>query len=371
MLFKKNKIKIILALALVLALICFGKSGIFGKNNYEIIGNNRDAAIADSNLSTVIKDEEIKKENLDDFSDEAVAPYGQESCQNNTRRSIAVMLATDAITRPLSGISEADIVFEMPVITDSITRLMAVFGCALPAEIGSVRSARHDFIDLANSVDAIYAHWGGSHFAQDELKTGAIDELDALVNPYNVFYRKNNLPAPHNGFTNGEKVLSVSEKLKFRLENKFKGFSRMDCEKENDQLAKCKDAVDGMLKIGYPGEFWVEYKYDAATNAYLRWRGGKKEIDRNNKKQVTAKNVIVMFAVSKQIEGDYNDVALEGKGKAEFYVNGAKIEGIWQKNASSPKFYFYNNSGEEIKFATGNIWVEIMQMDQKTEWIGK
>lgn len=357
-----KNIKIVICIIIVLAALFY-----FGKNNFEI-NNKQDTATASPELSVIIKDDEVKKEEIDEFSDEAVAPYGQESCQNPTQRSIAVMLATDAITRPLSGISEADIVFEMPVIQDGITRLMAVFGCIIPKEIGSIRSARHDYIDLANSVDAIYVHWGGSHFALDRLKTDTTDNIDALVNPYSVFYRKNNLPAPHNGFTNGEKVISVSEKLKFRLENKFKGFSRMDCEKESEQSAKCKGAADGTLKIGYPGEFRVEYKYNSATNAYLRWRGGKKEIDRNNKKQVTAKNIIVMYAAIKQIERDYNDVGLEGKGKAEFYANGGKVEGIWQKNPSSPKFYYYNNSGEEIKFAIGNIWVEIMQTDQKTEW---
>ncbi|MDP3057514.1 MAG: DUF3048 domain-containing protein [bacterium] len=367
-LFKKHKIKIILVLVLFLVFAYLGNSGFFSKHNYEITNDKKDTVISNPELSVVIKDEEVKKENADEFSDEAVTPYGQESCKDSTRRSIAVMLATDAITRPLSGISEADIVFEMPVITDSITRLMAVFGCTLPKEIGSIRSARHDFIDLANSIDAIYAHWGGSHFALDNLKIGTIDELDALVNPYSVFYRKNNLPAPHNGFTNGEKLLESAKKLGYRVENKFKGFSRVECEKESNQSIKCKDAVDGTLKIGYPGEFRVEYKYDAATNSYQRSRGGKKEIDRNNKKQVTAKNVIVMFAVSKQIEGDYNDVALEGKGRAEFYVNGGKTEGIWQKNPSSAKFYYLDNFGTEIKFALGNIWVEIMQTDQKTEW---
>lgn len=363
----KKNIKLSAGIIIVGVLFYLGVSGDYGKNNYEI--DNKASAINTTPVPTPeVKSEEVKKENVDEFSDEAVAPYGQESCKNPTRRSIAVMMATDAITRPLSGISQADVVFEMPVITDSITRLMAVYGCTVPAEIGSIRSARHDFIDLALAVDAIYVHWGGSHFALDRLKTGVIDEFDALANPYSVFYRKNNLPAPHNGFTNGEKILIAAGKLKYRTENKFKGFSRQDCEKENSDSAKCKGAADGVLKIGYPGEFRVEYKYDAASNTYLRWRGGKKEIDRNNKKQVTAKNVVVMYAETKQIEGDYNDVALEGKGKAEFYMNGAKIDGFWQKSASTPKLYLIDSSGSEIKFAIGNIWIEIMQTDQKTEW---
>lgn len=357
-LLKKYKIELILV-GVVILIMLYGASKSYSRNNnFEIkgVGSPTPEAIVTPS-PTPTPDNKFP-----------LSPITGEPCENATRRTVAVMLAIDSITRPLSGISEADVVFEMPVITDGITRLMAVFGCNISTEIGSIRSARHDFIDLANSVDAIFVHWGGSHFALDKLKTGAIDELDALADQYGVFYRKNNLPAPHNGFTSGERILNAAAKLKYRPENNFKGFSRLDCEKESERSAKCKGAVDGILKIGFPGEFRVEYRYDAATNAYLRWRGGKKEIDRNNKKQVTVKNIIVMYAATKQIEGDYNDVALEGKGKAEFYANGGKIEGIWQKNSSSPKFYYYDNSGTEIKFAAGNIWVEIMQTNQSASW---
>ncbi|MBU3924750.1 DUF3048 domain-containing protein, partial [Patescibacteria group bacterium] len=165
-----KNIKIIIGVIIILAVFAYlGNSGFFNRQNYEIINESKGVIISAPETSVVVKND------VDELSDEAVTPYGQESCQNSTRRSIAVMLAIDAITRPLSGISEADIVFEMPVITDSITRLMAVFGCIIPTEIGSIRSARHDFIDLAKSVDAIFVHWGGSHFALDKLKTGAID----------------------------------------------------------------------------------------------------------------------------------------------------------------------------------------------------
>src|SRR3989344_5617005 len=47
-------------------------------------------------------------------------------CANAERRPMAVMMAGDPETRPLSGIRQADIGFEMPVTPNSITRLIAV-----------------------------------------------------------------------------------------------------------------------------------------------------------------------------------------------------------------------------------------------------
>jgi hypothetical protein len=345
--FKKNKTKIILAAVVLLVVAGLGYKSFLRANNFEV--NNPTGAAPENGLGN------------DSNSVSA------QSCANEKQRAIAVMLATDKETKPLSGIASADMIFEMPVITDGITRLMAVYRCSFPEEIGSVRSARHDFIPLAKGVDAIFAHWGGSHFALDKLKTGVIDNLDALRNPYNVFYRKAGIPAPHNGFTSGDLLVSVSEKLGYRLENKFEGYPRQKAEE-----AKPRTESDGArLIVGFPGEFRVEYQYNAAQNSYLRSRGGEKEIDKNNSKQAAAKNIAVMYAETKQIEGQYNDVKLEGQGKAEFYFDGGKTEGVWKKDSEASKLYFLDNSGAEIKFAPGNIWVEILQTNQKTEWSGK
>lgn len=358
-LFDERKIKIIIIAAILLALAFFAYKTYSQKNNFEFKNP------ADFLNNAIFKNDDQDQENQENKSEEDKA-FLPEKCENPAQRAIAVMIASDRQTRPLSGLSDADMVFEMPVVTDSITRLMAVYRCSFPNEIGSVRSARHDFIDLALAVDAIYAHWGGSHYALDRLKTGVVNELDALRNPYDVFYRKKGIYAPHNGFTSGERLINASQKLGFRMENNFSGYPQ-----ESAENTKPKLESDGFkLAIGFPGEFRVEYQYDAKNNSYLRWRGGTKEIDRNNNQQVMVKNIVAMFAESRQIEGQYNDMKLDGQGKAEFYKNGEKIEGIWKRDASGkdPKLYFLDNFGAETKFVQGNIWVEVVQTNQKVEW---
>src|SRR3989344_8704314 len=123
------------------------------------------------------------------------------SCDNFNIRPIAVMLSSDAITRPLSGLGEADIVFEMPVTPGGVTRTMAVYQCEEPKEIGSVRSAREDFIPLAASLKATYAHWGGEHDALTKLNNGILDNIDAMKYETTAFFRKKTITMPHNGFT--------------------------------------------------------------------------------------------------------------------------------------------------------------------------
>lgn len=285
-------------------------------------------------------------------------------CQNYNRRPFAVILAEDSEARPLSAISMADLVFEMEVITGSVTRMMAIYQCESPQEIGSIRSARHDFIPLALGLDAIFAHWGGSHFALDILKQEAAEDLDALPNPHNIFYRKLGIPAPHNGFTNMERMINAAQKLGYRLTMNFEGYQHL--ENPKSKISNSKQ----IMEVNYAYPYNVKYEYNPKTDSYLRWRAGLKEVDKLTGKQVEIQNMVIMRAKSRQIEGQYNDIDIEGTGEAVYYVSGKEVRGYWQKDKANPssKLYFYDENDEEVKFAPGKIWVNVVRPDQKVNW---
>ncbi|HUT96123.1 MAG TPA: DUF3048 domain-containing protein [Candidatus Paceibacterota bacterium] len=339
---KKFKIILIVIIILVVAGFLFWKLG----NRSISIGNN-----AQQNTE----------------NEDGISPITGEKCANYNRRPFAVMLATDAITRPLSGISQADIVIEMPVITGGTTRLMAVYGCESPDEIGSIRSARHDYIPLAMGLDAIYAHWGGSHFALDKLDKGIMDNLDAMKNPYDSFFRKPGIAMPHDGFTTMDKLLNAAKKLGYRLETKFSGYPHL--KKSDSKLASPN--TGGRLSIGYGGEFRVSYAYDKEENLYERYRNNLKETDKNNNNQVKVSVVIIMRAESRMIEPpDYNEVDVEGDGEAKIFQNGEEIKGYWKKTGtySDSKLTFLNSNGKEIELAPGKIWLQIVEPTTEVKW---
>jgi len=340
---KKIKIIIILIVILIVGGFLFWKLG--GRSVEIENGNN-----SENDNNQIVKGE--------------ISPITGLKCENYNRRPIAVMLATDPITRPLSGISQADLIIEMPV-TNTITRLMAVYLCEDPEEIGSVRSARHDFISLALGLNAIYSHWGGSHFALDKLDAGIINNIDALKDFYKAYYRKSDLVAPHNGFTSMEGLLNSVEKFGYSLENNFQGYPHKEISNFKAQISK------GKLIIGYSGHYKIDYEYNSETNTYLRWRGGEKEIDRNNNQQVEVNVIAIMRADSRMIEPpDYNDVDIEGEGEAIIYQNGEEIKGIWKKRGSysNSKLYFLDSLGEEIEFTPGKIWIEIVHLNTEIGW---
>ena len=358
---KFRKIVIFLGTVTLTVLVIFGGNSLGWWNGKMIkIENQKEENKIDNNIN---KNNDEENQNQEE-ENKSVSPISGLECENAGRRPMAVMISEDTVTRPLSGLSSADLVVEMPVVTSGITRMMAVYVCGNPLKIGSVRSARHDFIFLAMGFDAIFAHWGGSHFALDKLNAGIMDNINAIVDYHNAFYRQPGIARPHNGFTSMERLFKAAKKFGYRLENNFEGYPHY---KDNDLSGGGKN---GVLKINYPYPWNVKYEYQAKDNSYLRWRGGEKEIDKNNSEQIKAKNVIVMRAASRQIEGQYNDVDVEGEGKAVIYNNGEEISGRWKKdkNNKNSKLYFYDDNGEEIKFVPGQIWLEIVQLDQGVSW---
>lgn len=280
------------------------------------------------------------------------------NCATANRRPVAVMLPSDPEARPLTGIGQADLVLEMPVTPNGVTRFMAVYQCQTPKEIGSIRSAREDFIPLAAGFHSIYAHWGGEHGALDQLKKHITDNINALEFDGSIFYRKAGIKRPHNGFSNLDLLFTQAKKFSYRLTDDFAGYPHTDA-----IPTKNISNIATSVAVNYASPYNVLWTHDPKTNLYSRKRGNKLEVDKGTGKQVTAKVIAVMHTTSRILtKGDqYIIVNTTGQGAAEVYQNGVKISGTWKKDPSNlnSKLYFYDQNGDEIKFAPGQIWVEV------------
>jgi hypothetical protein len=309
-----------------------------------------------------------------------VSPISGVACVDWNRRPVAVMQPADVPARPAAGFSDADMVFEMPVITASITRLMGVYVCGNPDDVGSMRSSRHDYIALAAGLDAIYVHWGGSHYAIDLLNQGVINDMncnnDGGKSAGQYCYRKEatgTMRGVDTGYAKFAKLLEGAKDFGYSLEDKFAGYPHQ-AEAPVDQRGK-----GGHLRVAFAGPFAAEYDYDQASNSYKRTWGNVADTDRNNGQRIAPKNIVVMIAASGQIvEGEqYNNVQIgdpwydtTDTGEASYYFNGQEYKGTWKKDKSKvdSKLFFYDSNGQEVKFVPGQIWVEVLEPGQALRW---
>ena len=289
------------------------------------------------------------------------------TCEHSTRRPIGVMLAGDPINRPVSGFAGADFVWELPALVSDVTRLTAFYQCSEPKDIGSVRSARHDYLFLAEGLDAILAHWGGSYHALNRIAVGEFQTLNALTNPHNAFFRKSHLPAPYNGFTTYEGLWNALVKLGYRQETEFAGYDFKDDPPREGR------PVGGTLTIPWPGAFRVSYEYNPETNRYERYWAGVKQVDgEDNATPVSPSAVVLVRAENVPAEGPggYNDVGIEGEGDMTVYQDGIAIPGRWKKSVLDKRdpMQFFNQQGEPIVFTRGQIWAMAVEPNLQVVW---
>ena len=89
--------------------------------------------------------------------------------QIGTQRPYAIMINNIGEALPQSGISQAEAVYEC-LVEHGITRLMCEFqNIENLSKVGSIRSARHYYMDLAEDNEAIFTHFGQSIFAKARI----------------------------------------------------------------------------------------------------------------------------------------------------------------------------------------------------------
>lgn len=285
-----------------------------------------------------------------------LSPFSGLPCAHPQRRPIAVMMAADNVARPLTAITKADAVFEMPVTPDKTPRYMAIFQCQEVDEIGSIRSAREDFLPLVGAFNAIYVHWGGEKEALARLNNGILDNIDGLKYDGTVFYRKKGIPMPHNGFTKISAITEKSEDLAYKLDADFIGYPHLLKAPAVKNLSNLVSTVE----IDYQEPYQVKWIYDDSEKIYKRLRGGTPEIDRITGEQVSAGTIVVMETTSKILNQDYINVDTKSGGAVRIYEFGTAVSGYWKKGENlNDRLVFIGEDGKEIEFAPGVLWVHI------------
>lgn len=313
------------------------------------------------------------------------------------RRPLTVMIENHQESRPQSGLSSADVVYEA-VAEGGVTRFLSVFYCrAVSNEVvtGPVRSARTYFLDWASeySSNPLYAHVGGAH-CDPETKQGCLNgaKADALgqireygweggndLNQFSIgyptFWRDyerlgRTVATEHTMYSTTERLWSVAEERDYTNEDPegidwqedFTTYKFAEAGAEGDQA----EEVSFSFWDGYK-EYAVKWQYNPDAKTFARFNGGEPHKDRNTGEQLQTKNVVILYmAESKANDGYPNNVHLLydniGSGDALVFQEGNVIEGTWEKDSRLDRTKLYNESGEEIEFVRGQIWFEILPL---------
>jgi len=303
------------------------------------------------------------------------------------RRPLAIMVNNHVQARPQFGLSEADLIYEA-VAEGGITRFLALFHANDVDKIGPVRSARVYYEDWAAEFNAFYAHWGGAYMDDDDkahqddpdyqftchpeadayakINRIGLPSLDQMWLGTTAYWRENSrgVAMEHTGFTSTQKL--YNEAPNRYPEEGWQKFEPFGTWIFKDDLPEADRPEAGSFEFsfweGYP-DYDVRWEYDPKTNEYIRYQGGKKQIDAGNNRELRAKNVIVQFTDQGFFGDKKNHLKYKtiGTGKAKVFLDGRVIDAEWHKGAIRERTRFFDaTTGEEIQFNRGQIWIEVV-----------
>lgn len=319
-----------------------------------------------------------------------------------TRRPLGVMIENHVEARPQSGLSSADVIYEA-VAEGGITRFLAIFYCQDASFIGPVRSARVHFMNMLREYGEypLYGHVGGANCNAEtgsgcangakadalgiirKLGWDAYNDMNQFAVPFPYYWRDyDRLPGvatEHTVYSSTAKLWDYA-KTKRQLTNVDEEGTKWDKTFETWKFAKdaevSKRGTVKSIKLGFwdsfASQFSVEWKYDATKNTYARLNGGKPHMDKNTKKQITAKNVIVVFSKESPANDGYDGghivYNLAGEGDALVFQNGKAIQATWQKEGPETRMKWYDESDKEISIVGGKVFVEILPIGNKVTY---
>lgn len=283
------------------------------------------------------------------------APFtgvGSEAEVNN--RPVLVTINNHPNARPQSGISDADLVYEL-LAEGSVTRLLAVFQSELPEEIGPVRSSRDYFIDIAKGLDAFYVAHGYSPEAKEMLQNGVVDHINGMQYDGILFWRSKDRVAPHNSYISGENILTGMEKVKADpVMTQLPPYTFYDSV-ENVTIETIANTID--VRYGSNESFHHTYTYDPSTFTYSRQSGGVTTKDHKTGEEVAVSNILFFEAPHRTIDSvGRQEIELNG-GKAYIFQAGAMKEIEWTNldGVLTPI-----EEGQPAKLVPGRTWIHII-----------
>ena len=299
--------------------------------------------------------------------------------ENSNQRPIAVMYDNNVGNYAHAGLQDSYINYEI-IVEGGLTRIMALFKDKDVALIGPVRSSRHYFLDYALESDAIYTHYGWSTYAENDIKSLHVNNINGLYDD-EPFWRDSKIAAPHNVFTSTNKIYEYAKKKNYKTTsndwkllnyttdnvvlNKPIGTKTVKNEEtgkkekidiENPELIKADS-----LSIPYSNYQIRSYQYNSDKKVYMRFMNGEAHIDKITNQQLSFKNIIIEKVSNRQLDSyGRQDLNTTPSGEGYYITNGYALPIKWNKESRTSKTIYKYSNGKEVKINDGNTFIQII-----------
>ncbi len=291
----------------------------------------------------------------------------------NSKATAVTINNLNSAQKVQTGLGKFDVVYEVPV-EGGITRLLALTNDikSLP-QIGTVRSAREVFLQLAYGHNANYVHAGYDAYHFGKLKSNlGVATFDINTGKYSTygFRQKNGLASEHTMYTSGEKLSTGFDKLGWErttTDNAWISFN------EPDAPVKPEPGICTKLTVPFSSSYVTKFTYNEQSGAYTKqFKDGSNWKDYLTGESAEFTNVFVLYS---SVYG-HNCTGSDNKGHKKVELNGGKgfymtkggcVEIKWSKASNSSPVTFTNTDGSAFKANAGKSYICIVDSSVKID----
>ena len=290
--------------------------------------------------------------------------YVEGSKNKENLRPVAVMINNLGKAQKVqTGLAAASIIYET-FVEGGITRLLAIYkDVGSVGEIGSVRSARYSYVDLANGHDALYFHCGlDKNYTQKLMKQLNLDNIDINTGIYGDYgYRvKNGLAREHTMYTTGELIAKALEEKDRRTEKNDKRANLYEAWQnfaDEDETVTLDGGVAENMSVFFSSSYITNFEYDAEQGKYMKMNKSGNNTDYRTGENLYYKNVLILFTTVGNFDDGYRVYSKLDGGSGYYCTNGNYIKIKWTKGDSYQPFKITDENGNPVKYSAGNSYV--------------
>ena len=266
---------------------------------------------------------------------------------------------------PLWGISDASILFQVPLKENGATRLLALFGDSYPEQAGGVRSGRMTMLPLAAAFHAAFAYAGLPPIGKEHvcvekwLKKWSFQKPTRHYNLLGLHFRERVSYAKKPGNLSAH-VNELHEHLAER-ELDFETRPFLFTDEPMNKGDKASVISVQYHKRNKPSDISPNststFTWKPGTG-YIRSSISGEMTDRTTGEAVPFANVIIMrIPVEWEAEYPYYADQMCGCGQADIFQSGNYIQGAWIRDSQTERLVFLDDTGKELTFQRGKTFI--------------
>ncbi|MED3795435.1 DUF3048 domain-containing protein [Niallia alba] len=280
---------------------------------------------------------------------------GLPSNTESTDRAVTVMINNHPDARPQTGLTDADIVYEL-LAEGEVTRFLAVYQSYKPKVVGPVRSSRDYYIELAKGYNSLYIAHGYSPEAKKLLTNGYIDNLNGMEYDGTLFKRSSARVAPHNSYISFANIEKGAKANNYSLTGAPEPLLFLKATEL--EAMEGEEANSVSINYGKNPSFNSQFIYDEDAQKYIRFSNGEQTVDNETNASVAVDNVFIVETSHKVVDNKgRKEIDLTSGGQAYLLQHGKWQDVNW-KNIDGRILPFKGD--KQVGFVPGKTWINII-----------